>query len=97
MKIRSIDQLELSGKRTLIRVDFNVPIDKAGAITDDTRIKAVLPTIRLAAEMGAKTILLSHLGRPKGKKVPEMSLAPVAPRLSALLGKEVPFVPDCVG
>ncbi len=97
MKIRSIDQLDLSGKRTLIRVDFNVPLDKAGTITDDTRIKAVLPTIRLAAEKGAKTILLSHLGRPKGKKVPEMSLAPVAPRLSALLGKEVPFVPDCVG
>ncbi len=97
MKIRSIDQLDVSGKRTLIRVDFNVPLDKAGAITDDTRIKAVLPTIRLAAEKGAKTILLSHLGRPKGKTVPEMSLAPVAPRLSALLGKEVPFVPDCVG
>ncbi len=97
MKIRSIDQLDLSGKRTLIRVDFNVPMDKAGAITDDTRIKAVLPTIRLAAEKGAKTILLSHLGRPKGKKVPEMSLAPVAPRLSALLGKEVPFIPDCTG
>ena len=97
MKIRSIDQLELSGKRALIRVDFNVPLDKAGAITDDTRIKAVLPTIRLAVEKGAKTILLSHLGRPKGKKIPEMSLAPVAPRLSALLGKEVPFIPDCAG
>ena len=97
MKIHSIDQLDLSGKRTLIRVDFNVPLDKSGAITDDTRIKAVLPTIRLAAEKGAKTILASHLGRPKGKKLPEMSLAPVAPRLSALLGKEVRFVPDCTG
>ena len=97
MKIRSIDQLELSGKRTLIRVDFNVPLDKSGAITDDTRIKAVLPTIRLAAEKGAKTILASHLGRPKGKKLPEMSLAPVAPRLSALLGKEVRFIPECTG
>ncbi len=79
-RIHSIDQLDLSGKRTLIRVDFNVPLDKAGNITDDTRIKAVLPTIRLAAEKGAKTILLSHLGRPKGKRLPEMSLAPVAPR-----------------
>jgi len=97
MKIRSIDQLDLSGKRALIRVDFNVPLDKSGAITDDTRIKAVLPTIRLAAEKGAKTILASHLGRPKGKKLPEMSLAPVAPRLSSLLGKEVRFVPDCTG
>src|SRR5512144_2102183 len=97
MKIRSIDQLDLSGKRALIRVDFNVPLDKAGAITDDTRIKAVLPTIRLAAEKGAKTILASHLGRPKGKKLPEMSLAPVAPRLSALLGKEVKFIPECTG
>lgn len=97
MKVRTIDQLDLSGKRVLIRVDFNVPLDKAGNITDDTRIKAVLSTIRLARERGAKTILLSHLGRPKGKIVPEMSLSPVAKRLSSLLGKEVPFVPDCVG
>jgi phosphoglycerate kinase len=97
MKIRAIDQLDLSGKRVLIRVDFNVPQDKAGNITDDTRIQAAIPTIRHAVANGAKTILLSHLGRPKGKKVPEMSLAPAAKRLSALLGKEVPFVPDCVG
>jgi phosphoglycerate kinase len=97
MKVRTIDQLDLSGKRVLIRVDFNVPLDKAGNITDDTRIKAVLPTIRLARERGAKTILLSHLGRPKGKAIPEMSLSPAAKRLSSLLGKEVPFVPDCVG
>jgi phosphoglycerate kinase len=97
MKVRTIDQLDLSGKRTLIRVDFNVPLDKAGKITDDTRIKAVLPTIRLALEKGAKTILFSHLGRPKGKAVPEMSLSPVAKHLAALLGKEVPFVPECVG
>jgi len=97
MKVRTIDQLDLSGKRVLIRVDFNVPLDKAGNITDDTRIKAVLPTIRLARERGAKTILLSHLGRPKGKVVPEMSLSPAAKRLSSLLGKDVPFVPDCVG
>ncbi|MBF8260128.1 MAG: pgk [Actinobacteria bacterium] len=97
MKIRTIDQLDLSGKRVLIRVDFNVPMDKAGNVTDDTRIQAALPTIRQAATGGAKTILLSHLGRPKGKKVPEMSLAPAAKRISALLGKEVPFVTDCVG
>ncbi len=97
MKIRTIDQLDLSGKRVLIRVDFNVPMDKAGNVTDDTRIQAALPTIKLAATSGAKTILLSHLGRPKGKKVPEMSLAAAAKRLSGLLGKEVPFVADCVG
>ncbi|MCL5884223.1 MAG: phosphoglycerate kinase [Deltaproteobacteria bacterium] len=97
MKIRSIDQLELAGKRVLIRVDFNVPLDKKGNVTDDTRIDAALPTIRHAAMKGGRTILLSHLGRPKGKKVPEMSLAPVAARLSVLLGKEVAFVPDCAG
>jgi phosphoglycerate kinase len=97
MKVRTIDQLDLSGKRTLIRVDFNVPLDKAGNITDDTRIQAVLPTIRRSMEQGAKTILLSHLGRPKGKVVPEMSLSPVAKRLASLLGREIPFAPDCVG
>jgi len=97
MKIRTIDQLDLSGKRTMIRVDFNVPMDKSGNVTDDTRLQAVLPTIRHAIEQGAKTILLSHLGRPKGKRVPEMSLAPVAPRLSQLLGHPVAFAPDCVG
>ena len=97
MKIRTIDQMDLTGKRTLIRVDFNVPLDKAGAVTDDTRIQAVLPPLRTAAEKGAVILLLSHLGRPKGKTVPEMSLAPVAPRLASLLGKEVRFVPACVG
>ena len=97
MKVRTIDQLDLSGKRTLIRVDFNVPMDKSGNVTDDTRIKAVLPTIRVALEKGAKVILFSHLGRPKGKVVPEMSLSPVAKHLGSLLGKEVPFVPECVG
>ena len=97
MKIRTVDQLDLSGKRTLIRVDFNVPMDKAGKVTDDTRLEAALPTIRLAIERGAKTILLSHLGRPKGKRLPEMSLASVAPRLAQLLGRPVAFAPDCVG
>jgi len=97
MKVRTIDQLELSGKRTLVRVDFNVPLDKAGNITDDTRVKAVLPTVRLAMEAEAKTILLSHMGRPKGKVVPALSLSPVAKRLSSLLGKDVSFIPDCVG
>jgi phosphoglycerate kinase len=97
MKVRAIDQLDLAGKRMLIRVDLNVPLDKAGNVTDDTRIKAILPTIRLSMEKGAKAILLSHLGRPKGKVVPEMSLSPVAKRLASLLGREVSFATDCVG
>jgi len=97
MKVRTVDQLDLAGKRTLIRVDFNVPIARDGGVTDDTRLQAALPTIRKAVEQGAKTILLSHLGRPKGKAVPEMSLAPVAPRLSRLLERPVAFAADCVG
>ena len=70
MDVRTINQLELAGKRVLIRVDFNVPMDKYGQVTDDTRIQAALPTIRLAVDRGAKVILVSHLGRPKGKRVP---------------------------
>jgi len=98
MKIRTVDQLDLAGKRTLIRVDFNVPIDKtSGNVVEDTRIKAAVPTIRAAMDKGAKTILLSHLGRPKGKPSPDKSLAPVAPILSKHLGKPVTFINDCVG
>ena len=98
MNIPTIDQLDLSGKKTLIRVDFNVPLDKtSGGVADDTRIRAAIPTIQTAIEKGAITILLSHLGRPKGKPEPKMSLAPVAPVLSKLLGKPVAFVDDCVG
>lgn len=94
----SIRDLDLKGKRVLIRVDFNVPLDKTtGAITDDTRIKSALPTIEYALNQGAKVILMSHLGRPKGKKVPEMSLRPAAQRLGELLGKPVGFVEDCIG
>ncbi len=92
-----IEDLALQGKRVLIRVDFNVPLDEAGRITDDTRIKAALPTIRYVVEGGGKAILISHLGRPGGKPDPALSLAPVAKRLSELLGREVGFVGDCVG
>ncbi len=97
MAVRTIDELDLKGKRVFIRVDFNVPLDAQGKVTDDTRIQAALPTIELAKGRGAKVILASHLGRPKGKRVPEMSLAPVAKRLSELLHNPVKTVEDCVG
>jgi phosphoglycerate kinase len=93
----SISDLDLKGKRALIRVDFNVPLSEKQAVTDDTRIRAALPTIRLALGQGAKVLLVSHLGRPKGKVVPAMSLAPVAARLSQLLGAPVEMAPDCIG
>lgn len=98
MKI--IDELDLAGKRTFIRVDYNVPLDKSGdvrRITDDSRIRGSLPTVRYALEQGARVILASHLGRPKGKVEPTMSLAPAAERLAELLGQDVRLAPDCVG
>jgi phosphoglycerate kinase len=93
----SIRDLELDGKRVFIRVDFNVPLNEAGEITDDTRIRQTLPTIQYALERGARLILASHQGRPKGKPNPKMSLAPAAKRLAELLGKPVGFAKDCVG
>ncbi|OGP60537.1 MAG: phosphoglycerate kinase [Deltaproteobacteria bacterium RBG_13_61_14] len=98
MAIKAINELLISGKRVFIRVDFNVPKDKkTGEISDDTRIREALPTIRFALEQEAKVILASHFGRPKGKPVPEMSLLPVAQRLSELLGQDVIFPDDCIG
>ena len=96
--VKYIDELQLTGKRVFIRVDFNVPLDDAQKITDDTRIREALPTIKLALKMGAKVILASHLGRPKGRD-PKLSLEPVATRLTQLLGKphEVILADDCVG
>lgn len=93
----SITDLDLNAKRVFMRVDFNVPIDESGNVTDDTRIRSALPTIRYALERGARLVLASHLGRPKGKRDPKYSLSPAARRLSELLGKEVPLAPDSVG
>ncbi len=94
----SIRDLDLQGKRVFMRVDFNVPLAPGGQeITSDKRIRAALPTIQYALEKGAALVLASHLGRPKGKPNPEMSLKPVAQRLSELLGKPVAMAPDCIG
>jgi len=93
----SIDELRLKGKRVFIRVDFNVPLDDNLRITDDSRIRSTLPTINFAIDEGAKVILASHLGRPKGKPDPRFSLAPIAKRLQRLLDKDVIFAPDCIG
>ena len=92
----SITDLELKGRRVFIRVDFNVPL-KGGVIGDDTRIRASLPTIQYALERGATVVLASHLGRPKGKRAPEYSLAPLVPRVAELTGRRVEFAEDCIG
>ena len=96
MKKLSIRDLDLAGKRVFIRVDFNVPLAN-GKVEDDTRIRATLPTLKLAMDRGARLVIASHLGRPKGKPEPKYSLAPVAERLKELLGKPVIFASDCVG
>ena len=95
--MKSISELDPAGKRVFIRVDFNVPIDDQGMITDDTRIRAHLPTINYVIERKGKAILASHLGRPKGKRADKYSLKPVASRLSELLRREVKFADDCIG
>lgn len=97
MKKKRIRDVYLKGRRLLMRVDFNVPLDENQNIADDMRIRASLPTIKYAVDQDAKVILMSHLGRPKGKIIPELSLKPAAQRLGELLGKEVKFAPDCVG
>lgn len=99
MNKMSVRDVDVAGRRALVRVDFNVPLDADGQITDDTRIQASLPTIQYLLQNGAAVILMSHLGRPKGKPDPKYSLRPVATRLQELLGSDVPvqFVHDCIG
>src|SRR5215210_7626347 len=92
----SIKDLDMKGQRVFVRVDFNVPV-KGGKVEDDTRIRGALPTIQYACEQGARVILASHLGRPKGERVEKYSLRPVAEHLSGLLGKPVEFAEDCIG
>lgn len=97
MNKKSVTDLDVKNKKVLVRVDFNVPLDAAGQITDDRRITAALPTIRHLLDQGAAVILMSHLGRPKGAPDPQFSLKPVAAHLEKLLGRPVVMAPDCVG
>lgn len=97
MDKKTVRDLDVAGKKVLVRVDFNVPLNDKGEITDDTRITASLPTIQYLLEQKAGVILMAHLGRPKGQVKPELSLAPVAKHLGKLLGKKILFAPDCVG
>ncbi len=92
-----IEQVDMAGKRVLMRVDFNVPVDGSGNITDETRIRAHMRSIGYCIEKGAKVVLISHMGRPKGERVDKLSLRPCAAILAGLLGKEVAFVDDCIG
>ncbi len=95
--MKNIKDIDLQGKKVLIRVDFNVPLNKDGNITDDTRIREALPSINHALQQNARVIICSHLGRPKGQKLPEFSLAPTAERLARHIQREVKLAPDCVG
>ncbi|MDH3884681.1 MAG: phosphoglycerate kinase, partial [Desulfobacterales bacterium] len=92
----TVEDLDLKGKRVLMRVDFNVPLEN-GRVANDKRIRAALPTIKYITNAEGKLILMSHLGRPKGRRIPELSLEPCVAVLSALLGKKVRFVDDCIG
>jgi len=97
MNKKTVRDIDVAGKRVLMRVDFNVPLDGERHITDDTRIRAALPTIQYVLDHGASLVLMSHLGRPDGKVVEKLSLAPVAKRLSELLGRPVLMAEDCIG
>ncbi|MFW5743104.1 MAG: phosphoglycerate kinase, partial [Spirochaetota bacterium] len=96
MALKTVRDVDLNGKRVLVRVDYNVPL-KAGRVSDATRIEASLPTLKHIIDHGGALVLMSHLGRPKGKPNPEMSLKPVADKLSDMIGRPVDFADDCVG
>src|ERR1044071_5858473 len=96
-KLSTKDLTDIRGKTVLVRVDYNVPLDDTGAITDDKRIKATVPTLEYLWQNGARVVLCSHLGRPKGKRDPKQSLRPVAQRLAEILARPVAFVDDCIG
>ena len=93
---KTIEDVQVGQKKVFVRVDFNVPMQD-GKISDDTRIRAALPTIQYLVDQGSKVILASHFGRPKGERKPELTLAPCAAHLSELIGKPVAFVNDCIG
>ena len=95
--MKTLKDLELAGKRVLVRVDFNVPMNDQGEITDDLRIRTVLPTLRYLVERGARVIICTHRGRPKGQRVEAFSLAPVAALTAEMIGRPVPLAPDCIG
>ena len=97
MNKKTVRDIDFTGKRVFVRVDYNVPMDKAGKITDDTRMRATLPTLNYLLDQGTSLVLAAHLGRPKGGPTPELSLAPVAASLTLLLGRKVKFAADCVG
>ncbi len=97
LKKKTVEDVDFAGKKALVRADFNVPLDSNGNITDDIRIRSTLPTINHVLDAGGSVILMSHLGRPKGKVIPEMSLLPVAKRLRRLLHQDVRLAPDCIG
>ncbi|MBM3561437.1 MAG: phosphoglycerate kinase, partial [Alphaproteobacteria bacterium] len=93
---RTLDDIDVKGRRVLVRLDLNVPT-KDGRVTDTTRIERAMPTVVELADRGARVVVLSHFGRPKGQRVADMSLAPIAAAVGAMLGREVTFADDCVG
>ena len=97
MDKKSVKDLDVNNKKVLVRVDFNVPLNEDETISDDSRIQAAIPTIEYLLKNNAKIILMSHLGRPKGKKDPKLSLAPCAKRLSEITKTNVKMAPDCIG